>query len=81
MTDIFGLEIENVPASYTPLDATALVKCLDDDGNLTLVVRSTETLQSWELVGILQCGLDLSRDFARESFRSVDDEPEDEEAA
>lgn len=52
---IFGLEPSSeLPENWTPLDAVAVVKCLDEDGDLAFVIRSTETLSNWECFGLLE---------------------------
>lgn len=52
---IFGLEpSEPMHDGWTPLEATAVVKCLDEDGNLVFAIRSTETLTDWEAFAMLE---------------------------
>jgi hypothetical protein len=52
---IFGLEPScSLPENWTPLDAVAVIKCLDEDGDLTFAIRSTETLSDWESFGLLE---------------------------
>ena len=52
---IFGLETgETLPESWTPLDAVAVIKCLDEEGNVAYCVRSTETLTNMECYALLQ---------------------------
>lgn len=50
---IFNLETEPLPENWTPLDAVAVVKCLDEEGNLSFVIRSTQSLTDWECYGLL----------------------------
>ena len=52
---IFGLETTTkLPENWTPLEAAAVVKCLDEDGNLSFVIRSTKTLSDWDCFGLLE---------------------------
>lgn len=52
---IFGLEpSHNLPENWTPIDAVAVVKCLNEDGELTFMISSTETLSDWECYGLLE---------------------------
>ena len=53
---IFGLETSepNLPDNWTPLDAVAVIKCLDENGDLSFVIRSTASLSDWECFGLLE---------------------------
>jgi len=53
---IFGLETSEpeLPPKWTPLEAVAVIKCLDEEGNLGFVIRSTESLSPWECFGLLE---------------------------
>lgn len=75
---IFGLESStSLPDNWTPLDAVAVVKCLDEDGNLSYVIRSTETLSDWECFGLLEIA---AKSQARSILNDIeDDEDEDGE--
>jgi len=50
---IYGLEAEPFPEGWTPLDAVAVIKCLDQEGNTAFLIRSTSTLSDWECYGLL----------------------------
>jgi hypothetical protein len=52
---IFGLVTSNpeLPANWMPLEAVAVLKCLDEDGQVGFVIRSTATLSNWECFGLL----------------------------
>lgn len=58
MTDnntIFGLEPDNtIEDNWTPLEAIAVVKCIDEDGTVRLSFRVTKTLSQWEAIGMLR---------------------------
>lgn len=47
-----------IPADYTPLEAVAAIKCLDEDGNVCLVSRKTSGLAPWDAYGMLSYALD-----------------------
>lgn len=63
-----------VPEGYTPLDIAFSIKCLDDDGNVTLVNGFSETLNAWERIGMLQSALDDARDAMRVWEHDVEDD-------
>lgn len=74
---IFGLEpVKSLPPNYTPLEAVAIVKCLDEDGDLALSIRTTGGLTIWELVGMLTAAADTARRDCEELFEV--DEPDEE---
>lgn len=39
MTNILGLEVLDIPESYTPVGVYALIECLNDEGKPVYVVR------------------------------------------
>lgn len=49
------------PPGWTPLEAVAVIKALDDEGKVRLFSRSTATLNSWEEGGMLLWALDAQR--------------------
>jgi hypothetical protein len=50
---IFGLEPKDeLPEGSTPVDAIAIVKYLDKDGDMSLQLTSTRSLSSWEALGM-----------------------------
>jgi hypothetical protein len=68
---IFGLEpSEPLPAGWTPLDAVAVVKALDEDGELAFAVRSTVTLSDWECFALLRLAASVQE---REIMEGFDD--------
>jgi len=51
---IFGLQTSDpLPERWTPLEAVAVLKCLDEEGNVVFCVRSTETLTDMECFALL----------------------------
>lgn len=51
-----------------PLEAVAVFKCLDSDGEPALVVRHSDGVAAWDAIGMLQIALDVNRDRASEMF-------------
>lgn len=51
---IFGLEADGeFPAGWTPLEAVAVIECLDENGEPTLYIATTQNLSSWKSLGML----------------------------
>lgn len=51
---IFGLQTSDpLPERWTPLEAVAVLKCLDEEGELVFCVRSTATLTDMECYALL----------------------------
>jgi hypothetical protein len=66
---IFGLEPEEQPPDdWTPLEAVAVLKCLDETGKERLYVTCTNTLNAHDAVGMLISASDVMRDSVRKSF-------------
>lgn len=74
---IFGLETNNLPENWTPLDAVAIVKCLDEDGELGFAIRNTKTLSTWESFGLLEIA---AKRQANDILINIDDEDGEEES-
>ena len=70
-----GLSLFPVPDGWTPLEAIALVKCMDEDGRPTWAFRMTEGLSEEELLGALTVRTDLLR---RDLLRSYDGDEDDD---
>ncbi|MBO0863449.1 MAG: hypothetical protein J2P16_00045 [Mycobacterium sp.] len=73
MTDepatIFGLPLSRPwPQNWTPLEAVAVVKCLDDEGSLALNLMCTPGLTEWESVGMLTAARSVQLDDLDEAF-------------
>lgn len=64
----------DLPDHSTPLEAVAVIKVLDKDGDLALAVRTTAGLTEWECVGMLTAALDAARKEITESFDSENEE-------
>lgn len=76
-TPVYGLEADALPDAWTPLEAFVVLKCLDDEGGVALVMRATKGLRLWDSVGMLTAALDVQREGMRADF--VDDEGEDDD--
>ena len=68
---ICGLTVRPLPEGWTPLEAVAVVKCLDQDGRTALVVRATDGLCTWDRIGMLRAAVvtneaDLAAEFIQE---------------
>ena len=74
---VYGLDAADLPDGYTPLEAFTIVKCLDDEGRVTVVQRATDGVHVWDSIGWLTMALDAERDRARACF--VADEEDDDE--
>lgn len=73
---IFGLSTSHpLPEKWTPLDAVCVVKCLDDNGDLSFVIRSTKTLSDWECFGLLEIA---ARSQANGILNNIEDDGEEE---
>ena len=53
MTAVFGVEVTDLVDGYVPLEVVVLVKALDDEGHVTLVVKYSPDLSSVEALGML----------------------------
>lgn len=78
-SEIVGLSVAPTPRSWTPLEAVAVIKCLDASGKVALVLRATPALSTWEGVGMLTATLDAWRDRLDENFVPDGDDPSAEE--
>lgn len=73
---IFDLESGSLPDGWTPLEAIAVVKCLDEDGGVALSTRSTDGLTTWEGAGMLLAAMDTWREDLRDGFERDDEDPD-----
>lgn len=76
---LFGLELSPLPEGCTPIEAIAIIKCLDPDGDICVFTRATDGLSVWDRVGLLTITVDRARADAAACFstRPVDSEDED----
>lgn len=59
---VYGLDLGPLGDGYIPLEAIAIVKALDGDGDPTLVIRHARNLNDWERVGMLSTALDVAKE-------------------
>lgn len=53
MAEILGVEIEDPPEGWTCLEAIVIIKALNEEGEETIFMRSSEGLWNVEAVGML----------------------------
>lgn len=71
--EIFGLEAPGLPDGWTPLEACAVVKALDENGIVRLALRYTQGVSTWEALGMVRAAdITISEDL-RSQWRSEDD--------
>jgi hypothetical protein len=70
MTLVFGVEIADMPENYIATEAVVILKCMDDAGEVFLLLRNSDTLRSWDRIGLLTCALDLAREDGKSGFTS-----------
>lgn len=70
---IYGLETRPLPEGYIPLEAVAVIKCLDAEGEPVLLTRSTD-MRIWDSVGMLTVALDQDRQSAIRAYEKDDDD-------
>ncbi len=53
MTDtIYGMRAKPLVEGHTPLEAVAIVKTLDEEGDVSLSLKSTGGINTWEALGM-----------------------------
>lgn len=73
---VLGLDVLSLPEGFTPLEAVSVIKALDEEGRVSLLMRSTEGLNSWESLGMLAAAAAVTREGLVSVF---EDEGRDEE--
>lgn len=76
---IYGLDTAPLPDGYTPLEAECVLKCLDDEGHVTLVTRGTNGLMIWDSIGMLTCAVEQCKARAVRAFEPDEHQDEDRE--
>jgi hypothetical protein len=62
------LDVQPLPDNWTPLSMFAVVKCLDEDGDVAFTTHATNDLLSFEAAGMVLAALDTLRDDMKMSF-------------
>jgi hypothetical protein len=72
---IFGLNPKNpLPEGWVPLEAAAVIKCLDEEGNPALYLSHTENLSTWESLGMLTIARRTVEDELADGFIEDEDD-------
>jgi len=53
------MDTGEMPEGWIPVDAVAVIKALDEEGQQMYLIRSTSTLSDMEMVGMLTTAKDL----------------------
>lgn len=70
-----GMSLHPLQPGWTPVEAFAVIKCLDADGRSAWVYRTTSTPNREELLGALRVQAKLlERELVEEFFGEEDDE-------
>lgn len=51
---LFGMEIRDLPEGWTALEYCAVIKCLDETGDMALAFRFSPGTTTWDRVGMLR---------------------------
>lgn len=65
--------VGDIPEGWVPVDVVSVIKCLDDDGDTALCVRTSGTLSTWESVGMLTAANDSAREALQADFQASGD--------
>lgn len=76
---LMGLDVLELPEGFVPLEAVAVIKALDEESRVSLLMRSTDGLNAWESLGMLDAACATTRDGLVSSFESDDIDNDDEE--
>ena len=75
--EIYGLDAAPLPDNYTPVEAVAIVKCLDERGEVTVIYRRTDGLYVWDTVGMMTVALEVAKSYAVGGFGPQDEDGND----
>lgn len=51
---VFGVDVEDIPSKWQAIEVVVLVKTLDADGDVSLCLRYSKPLTTWETIGMLR---------------------------
>jgi hypothetical protein len=64
---------DQLPDNWTPLEAVAIIKCLDESGSLSYAVKSTDGLTGFECYAMLSV---IAQSQARDLLDNFEDDHE-----
>lgn len=66
---ILDLELQGeLPEGWMPLETVSVIKCLDEEGNPAITVRTTPGWTEWEMLGALMATCDQLRSSMKSDF-------------
>ena len=71
--DVGGVEVVDLPDGWTGLEVVAAFKCLNEDGEVCYVVRTSDALQGMEAVGMLRAACRQQEDSIADMWRDEDE--------
>lgn len=74
---IYGLDAEPLPDDVTPLEAVAVLKTLDENGEVALWIRTTASLNAWERLGMLELAAYSSKRGLQAGFEADAEDDDD----
>lgn len=73
---IYGLETNiELPDGWMPLEGVAVVKCLNETGDVSLLLANTNGVSAWEILGMLTAAIRSTEDDM--TFVGIDDDDDD----
>lgn len=75
-TSVFGVDVDELPEKWQALEVVVLVKSLDSTGGVSLCLRYSDNLSTWEAIGMLR----LAEAVAKKDLiaEMVDEEDDDD---
>lgn len=70
--DVSGVAVQEMPEGWTVLEVVAVVKALDQDGDVGYVVRASESLGSVEASGMLRAAMRQQDQCVDQAWRDED---------
>ena len=71
---VYGLEVQPLPAHWTPVEAVIIVRALDEEGVTQLSLRMTDGLATWDSAGLLRAGQVITDGILARAFRLSDED-------
>lgn len=73
---VYNLDLESLPENTTPLEAVVVIKTLDEEGEVSLWIRSSAGLNAWEQLGMLEIAAYSTKRSLQGTFRADDKDSE-----